>query len=267
MSTKDLFDQLSKAYPSTEWISLRAPFPRGIGVMRLLDVKGRVNESEFQGRAPETMYFVGPEGSSGRLGTLHFFFRPEGWNTERAPDGSYCRVVYHETNRGLYELADFGFVESMIVPNPYPFWHGSREVAESLTPGRHVDVRFGTYNYHTDPTTLLALVRNVGTEPISGVSLRWDYEYERLQPTVLGDIPFDTAGGGYGLVAEEGFSGTIPPGQIEPFVLPVFCLSTAANLSAALSPERHRLVVLSDNEEICRVDGRVVGGHLEQLTG
>src|SRR2546423_330262 len=99
----DFLRETKQRYPSAELFTIPVVFER-VEIPALGQYMGRVNGSEFEGRAPETLLFMGPEGSSGRrLGRLVFIHRAEGWNTEmRSETGRYERIAHVETGAPLY---------------------------------------------------------------------------------------------------------------------------------------------------------------------
>jgi hypothetical protein len=66
--------------------------------------------TEFLGKPPGSVLFMGPEGSSGRpVGKLVFGYRPEGWNALLNPrTNQWEEVRFAESGQPLYQAADFG---------------------------------------------------------------------------------------------------------------------------------------------------------------
>src|SRR5690242_4818821 len=104
----NFLSEIKQRYPSAELFTIPVVFAE-VELPAVGQYMGRVNGSEFEGRAPETLLFMGAEGSSGRrLGRLVFFYRPEGWNTEMRPEtGRYERIAHAQTGAPLYQSADF----------------------------------------------------------------------------------------------------------------------------------------------------------------
>ena len=71
---------------------------------------GKINQSEFEGNAPGTLLFMGPDSSSrAPLAQLVFIHRPEGWNRMfRADTNTWEEVIHVDTGKKLYEEVDFG---------------------------------------------------------------------------------------------------------------------------------------------------------------
>ncbi len=102
------FEEIERHFPSAEVFSI----PILGEDMRRVDsgsLMSRINAAEFEGMAPGTVIFVGPQGSGGNpRAELLFVHRPEGWNTLFRPDtGRWEEVVHGETGQKLYASADF----------------------------------------------------------------------------------------------------------------------------------------------------------------
>jgi hypothetical protein len=262
----NFLNEIKQRYPSAELFTI----PVVVAEVELPAVgqyMGRVNGSEFEGRAPETLLFMGLEGSSGRrLGRLVFVLRAEGWNTELRPEtGRYERIAHVETGAPLYQSADFSELAALRAPEPPPLWTGPRELTGQRQQGQHAEARLAAYPQEGRPQTLLVLVCNRGTEPLRDLSVHWVFENEVMQPVEGISVPAQEVGGSFGLGDEESFEGTLEPGRLVPFVLDFRMLDAVLSHAAGLSPERYWLSVRSGDQEIYRVDGRVAGAHVEQL--
>src|SRR5207244_616318 len=108
------FDDIKKNFPSAEIFTLPI-LSSDMQNPAVQELEGRINATPFEGRAPGTVYFVGPQGGSGRaLVELVFIHRPEGWNTVfRADTNSWEEVVHVHTGKQLYESADFGALQAL----------------------------------------------------------------------------------------------------------------------------------------------------------
>lgn len=107
------FDEIKKQFPSAEIFSLSIAI-RDRNIMNSIlpiigPLIGKINQSEFEGKAPETLLFMGPKASSQLpFGRLVFVHRPEGWNKMfRADTQTWEEVVHIGTGKGLYETSDF----------------------------------------------------------------------------------------------------------------------------------------------------------------
>src|SRR4051794_40632240 len=102
------FEETKRRYPSADLFCIPV-LNTAVNLAELGSLAGRINAGEFEGKAPGTLYFVGPEGSSAEfLGRLVFVYRPEGWNTEFNPTtGRYQEVAYAQTGAPLYQSVDF----------------------------------------------------------------------------------------------------------------------------------------------------------------
>jgi hypothetical protein len=78
---------------------------------------GRINKAEFEGHPPETVLFLGPQGSSSSpLGRLYFAYRDQSFNKVfHEETGTWHEVRHRPTNKTLYELADFNVLASLKV--------------------------------------------------------------------------------------------------------------------------------------------------------
>lgn len=108
------FNQIKQRFPTAEVFTVNVPrtviVERGQPPRReLLALAGKVNGTEFEGKAPETLYFVGPRTEANSAdGQLVFAHRAEGWNTLFDGDSKQWRkVVVAETNQPLYQPVDF----------------------------------------------------------------------------------------------------------------------------------------------------------------
>ncbi len=108
------FEDTKKHFPSAEILTLPI-LSKDVFTEAARRLIGHINASTFEGRVPGTVYFLGPQGSSGKaLGELLFIYRPEGWNTLfRADTNSWQEVVHVQTGEKLYQTADFGPLQAM----------------------------------------------------------------------------------------------------------------------------------------------------------
>ena len=103
------FDEIRRIFPSATVFTIPVLFedahPAKLGACM-----GCINAANFEGRAPGTVMFQGPQGSSGkRLAELYFVHRPEGWNTlYRADTQRYEEVRHAATGDPIYRSVDFG---------------------------------------------------------------------------------------------------------------------------------------------------------------
>lgn len=259
--------ETKQRYPSAELYTVPAVFEQ-LELPVLGQLMGRVNGSEFEGHSPETLLFMGPEGSSARrLGRLVFIYRPEGWNTELRPEtGRYERIQHVGSGAPLYQSADFSELASLRAQEPPPLWSGPHEFAGPRKDGQHVMVRLGAYPQEGSPQTLLVLVTNIGTEPIPELSVHWVFQNEVMQPVKGLRVPAQEMGGSFGLGHEESFDGTVAPGRLVPFALDGRMLNAVLSHAAGLSPERYWISIRCGDQEIHRIDGTIAGAHVEQLS-
>jgi hypothetical protein len=108
------FNQIKQKFPSAEVFTIDLPdgpaLPANWGFHPTVTGRvAKVNSQEFEGKAPETLYFVGPRDSrEENVKQLVFAYRPEGWNTMYDPKAKqWQRVVFEKANRPLFEPADF----------------------------------------------------------------------------------------------------------------------------------------------------------------
>jgi hypothetical protein len=120
------FTQLKKRYPSLELFTITIPHPgkamaMGTFLQQLSPFSQKMNAAEFEGRAPGTVRYFGPNSSSGSpLMELVFLYRPEGWNKEfRAETGRWEEIVLKATGKPPYEPADFAPLAAMKIKG----WH------------------------------------------------------------------------------------------------------------------------------------------------
>ena len=112
------FSETKRRFPSAEIFGLTVLAQRQRqGFETIRSLMGKVNAAEFEGKAPETVLFMGPKISTAETkGTLVFVYRPEGWNTfYRTETQSWEKVVYSATGKPIYEPADFGPLAAMTI--------------------------------------------------------------------------------------------------------------------------------------------------------
>src|SRR5262245_38818100 len=106
----DGFDSLKSEHPSAEPLYLYVPTSKAydMGPPAWYPLVLHVNATEFEGRAPETVLFIGGSGSSGDpYKKLIFVYCAEGWNTAYHEESkSWLRIAHAVTNEPLYPLAD-----------------------------------------------------------------------------------------------------------------------------------------------------------------
>jgi hypothetical protein len=102
------FEKMNRTYPSAEVLAVPVPF-NDLDVPALGSFMGHVNGTEFLGKPPGTVMFVGPEGKGSRpMGKLIFVYRPEGWNTLFNPQTQrWEEVRFAGSGQPLYQSADF----------------------------------------------------------------------------------------------------------------------------------------------------------------
>jgi hypothetical protein len=102
------FEKMKRSYPSAEALAVTVPFA-DLDFPALGPFMGRVNATEFLGKPPGTVMFVGPEASSRRpVGKLNFVYRPEGWNTLFNPETRrWEEARFVPSGQPLYQSADF----------------------------------------------------------------------------------------------------------------------------------------------------------------
>jgi hypothetical protein len=107
------FDEVKERFPSAEVLSLtvdRSGVDAALFVGNLAAYRGKINQEQFEGKAPGTVLFMGTRASSeSPFAQLLFVHRPEGWNSLfRAESNSWEEVVHKETGETLYKPIDFG---------------------------------------------------------------------------------------------------------------------------------------------------------------
>jgi hypothetical protein len=112
------FAEIKRQFPSAEVFSFYVLYQdvgMDSGMQKVRPLLGRINANEFEGRAPGTVYFVGPQASSAQiLASLVFVYRPEGWNTLfRSETQRWEEVRFVGTNQPPYESADFAPLAAM----------------------------------------------------------------------------------------------------------------------------------------------------------
>src|SRR5438874_22408 len=104
------FDTLKSEHPAAQLFYLYVPTPKnyGMGPPTWYRFTLHVNPTEFEGRPPETVLFIGGKGSSGDpFEKLIFMYCPEGWNTGYHEESkSWLRIAHVETNEPPYPLVD-----------------------------------------------------------------------------------------------------------------------------------------------------------------
>ena len=98
---------------------LLGPFSWPGAIQRFEPYMGKINDAVFEGKAPETVWFAGLQGSSkDLLARLVFVHRPEGWNKLFRPDtNTWEEVIHVATKQKLYEAVDFGPLAALKIPD------------------------------------------------------------------------------------------------------------------------------------------------------
>jgi len=108
------FDEIKKRFPSAEifWVRIGNT---GDLLGTVIPYVGKINQNEFEGKAPGTLMFMGSQASSREPSAkLGFVYRPEGWNTLFNPaTQKWEEVVHVTTGKPLYEAADFSPLAAM----------------------------------------------------------------------------------------------------------------------------------------------------------
>jgi hypothetical protein len=94
---------LADLFPAAERVYTAAPAGRAVAAY--FGLMGKVNAYEFDGRAPGTLLFLGPEVEPGQPIRLAFACRAEGWQVP--PEGEATTPVQFLTGEPLYRAADF----------------------------------------------------------------------------------------------------------------------------------------------------------------
>lgn len=105
-------DDIKRQFPSAEVFTFYVLYTDvGVdsGMQKLSPFLGRINAKEFEGRAPGTVFFLGPEATSrSPLASLVFVCRPEGWNTlYREETKKWEEVRFAATGEPPYQSVDF----------------------------------------------------------------------------------------------------------------------------------------------------------------
>lgn len=102
------FDEIRRIFPSATVFTIPVLF-QDAHPAKFRGTMGCINAAPFEGRAPGTVMFQGPKGSSSkRLAELYFVHRPEGWNTlYRADTQRYEEVRHVGTGEPIYRSVDF----------------------------------------------------------------------------------------------------------------------------------------------------------------
>jgi hypothetical protein len=147
------FENLRKQFPSAEIFTLRVPI-RMVSLPDLAQLMGRINTAEFEGKAPESVWFAGPAGSSAnRFGKLIFIYRPEGWNKLfRADTNSWEEVVHVGSGKKLYESADFSPLAALKADEAPSAWAINR-IKKALDEGAYLTIPPDTTPIHGIPYT------------------------------------------------------------------------------------------------------------------
>jgi hypothetical protein len=111
-------DEIKRQFPSAtvfRFYVLTKDVGLDSGIQPLRPFMGKINADEFEGRAPRTVYFLGPEASSGKsLASLVFIHRPEGWNTLfRQETQRWEEVRFAATGEPPYQAVDFAPLAAM----------------------------------------------------------------------------------------------------------------------------------------------------------
>jgi hypothetical protein len=106
------FDEIKREFPSAETFAITFPLVSDQDVSPFM---GKINESEFEKKAPGTLLFLGESLTSGNpLATLVFVYRTEGWNKLfRADTKTWEEVIHADTGKKLYEEVDFSPLAAM----------------------------------------------------------------------------------------------------------------------------------------------------------
>jgi hypothetical protein len=117
------FDEIKQRFPTAEAFSIIVPYPSQPNtpfVQAFLDDMGKINNSEFEGKAPSTVLFMGLQPSSNQpVAELFFVYRPEGWNTVFQVTSGAIQSGFRpelrpaNTGKPVYEAADFGRLSAM----------------------------------------------------------------------------------------------------------------------------------------------------------
>jgi hypothetical protein len=111
-------DEIKRQFPSATVFTfyvLAKDVGLDSGMQPLRPFLGKINADEFEGRAPRTVYFPGPEVSGSKpLALLVFVHRPEGWNKVFRPETQQWEEVrFAATGEPLYEAVDFAPLAAM----------------------------------------------------------------------------------------------------------------------------------------------------------
>jgi hypothetical protein len=112
------FFDIKRQFPSAEYFTIEIN-GRGQQTFDLLrelgPYAGKINSSEFEGKAPGTVMFAGPRVYSvGPTAVLGFVYRPEGWNKVfREATRTWEEVRLAATNEPLYEEVDFSPIAAL----------------------------------------------------------------------------------------------------------------------------------------------------------
>jgi hypothetical protein len=99
--------RIKRQFPSAEALSISVPSD-ALEFPTFGPYLNHVNATDFLGKTPGTVLFMGPEGGNRPLGTFVFAYRPEGWNTMLNPETQkWEEVRFAATGESLYQSADF----------------------------------------------------------------------------------------------------------------------------------------------------------------
>ena len=106
------FYEIKRQFPSAEYFTfeVNGRGQQAFDLMREVGpYAGKINSSEFEGKAPGTVMMEGPRVYSvGPIMVLGFIYRPEGWNKVFREDSrTWEEVRLAATNKPLYEEVDF----------------------------------------------------------------------------------------------------------------------------------------------------------------
>ena len=138
------------------------------------------------------------------------------------------------------------------------------DIPDPATDGAAVDVEVWPQQLPDDRKGVVVAVKNVGPVALPRLEVFWDSRNETPQPVEGTAVRMEAMGMGIGLAPEQGFGGTLAPGQQARFLLDEGFARSILSQIAALSPERYSLVVKSMEVVIRRVPGADLGDVIEE---